>query len=133
LERQLAGDYAAELGVKAPSVDSLAGDLSGGNQQKVALARWLVAKPALLILDEPTQGVDVAAKAEIHKRIGELAKRELAIILISSDLPEILSLSDRIVVLHKKRIMATLDRHKATQEKLLELALGHPAGSEAVS
>jgi rhamnose transport system ATP-binding protein len=126
-ERQLARTWVDELGVKTPSEDTLVGDLSGGNQQKVALARWLVAQPAVLILDEPTQGVDVAAKAEIHKSIGALARQGMAIILISSDLPEILGLSDRIAVLHGKRLMATLDRQDANQETVMELALGHPA------
>ncbi len=124
-ERELAEASVNELGVKTPSIDTSVGDLSGGNQQKVSLARWLVSKPTVIILDEPTQGVDVGAKAEIHKLMGELAKRGIAIILISSELPEILGLCDRIAVLHSGRIMATLDRREATQEKLLELALGH--------
>jgi rhamnose transport system ATP-binding protein len=131
-ERRLAEASVNELGVKTPSIDTSVGDLSGGNQQKVSLARWLVSKPAVIILDEPTQGVDVAAKAEIHKLMGEMAKRGIAIILISSELPEILGLCDRIAVLHGGLIMATLDRPEATQEKLLELALGHSAERGAV-
>ena len=86
------------------------GNLSGGNQQKVALARWLAAKPVLLILDEPTQGVDVGAKAEIHRLMSELAGRGLAILMISSELPEILGMSDRIAVMHGGTIVGTLDR-----------------------
>ncbi len=132
-ERQLAEAEVHELGVKTPSVDTVVGDLSGGNQQKVSLARWLVSKPAVIILDEPTQGVDVAAKAEIHRLMGDMAKRGIALILISSDLPEILGLSDRIAVLHDKRIMATLERQEATQEKVLELALGHPLDKGVVA
>jgi rhamnose transport system ATP-binding protein len=98
--------------------------LSGGNQQKVALARWLATEPAVIILDEPTQGVDVGAKAEIHKLIGELACRGLAVILISSELPEVLGVSDRIAVMRGGTIVATLDRANATQQNILELALG---------
>ena len=101
------------------------GNLSGGNQQKVALARWLATEPAVLILDEPTQGVDVGAKAEIHRLMGELAGRGLAILMISSELPEILGMSDRIAVMHGGTVVGTLDRAEATQETILELALGH--------
>ena len=91
----------------------------------MALARWLAARPALLILDEPTQGVDVGAKAEIHRLMSELAGRGLAILMISSELPEILGMSDRIAVMHGGTIVGTLDRAQATQEAILELALGH--------
>ena len=101
------------------------GNLSGGNQQKVALARWLATEPAVLILDEPTQGVDVGAKAEIHRLMGELAGAGLAILMISSELPEILGMSDRIAVMHGGTVVGTLDRAEATQEAILELALGH--------
>ena len=104
------------------------GNLSGGNQQKVALARWLAANPALLILDEPTQGVDVGAKAEIHRLMSELAGRGLAILMISSELPEILGMSDRIAVMHGGTIVGDLDRAGATQEAILELALGPRRG-----
>ncbi len=109
-------------------------NLSGGNQQKVALARWLNADPSVLILDEPTQGVDVGAKAEIHRLMGELAAKGMAIVMISSELPEILGMSDRIAVMHGGTIVGTLDRDGATQEAILELALGHsPAGSAVAS
>ncbi len=131
-EREVAADLVRRLDVKTASVDAPAGDLSGGNQQKVALARWLAADPTVLILDEPTQGVDVGAKAEIHRLMGELAARGLAIVMISSELPEILGMSDRIAVMHGGTIVATIDRADATQETLLGLALGHvpaPAGS----
>jgi rhamnose transport system ATP-binding protein len=99
--------------------------LSGGNQQKVAVARWLAAEPAVLILDEPTQGVDVGAKAEIHRLMSQLASRGLAILMISSELPEIIGMSDRICVMRGGRLLATLSRHEATQEQLLAIALGH--------
>ena len=99
------------------------GNLSGGNQQKVALARWLATQPSLLILDEPTQGIDVGAKAEIHRLMGELAGRGLAILLISSELPEILGMSDRLAVMRGGTIVGMLDRQEATQDKILSLAL----------
>ncbi len=124
-ERTVAADFVRQLGVKTASIDTPVGNLSGGNQQKVALARWLAAAPAVLILDEPTQGVDVGAKAEIHRLMGDLATRGLAIIMISSELPEILGMSDRIVVMHAGTVAGVLDREGATQEAILELALGH--------
>lgn len=126
-ERALAWQFVEQLRVKTPSVDTLAGQLSGGNQQKVALGRWLATGPSLLILDEPTQGVDIGAKAEIHRLIGELADRGMAILLISSDLPELLGLSERLAVMHEGSIVAQLDRNDATPEKVLSLALGHVA------
>lgn len=126
-ERAIASDYARRLGVKAPSVEARVETLSGGNQQKVVVARWLASKPGVLILDEPTQGVDVGAKAEIHALIGGLAAEGLAIVMISSELPEILALSDRIAVMHGGRIQAILDRAEASQQKIMELALGPAA------
>jgi rhamnose transport system ATP-binding protein len=132
-ERRIAADFVQRLGVKTPGIDTPVGNLSGGNQQKVAVARWLAANPAVIILDEPTQGVDVGAKAEIHKLMGELAKRGLAIIMISSELPEILGMSDRIAVMHAGEIVGTLTRAQATQERILELALGHTAASEVAA
>jgi rhamnose transport system ATP-binding protein len=126
-ERQLARSFTKRLGTKTVSLDSPVGNLSGGNQQKVALARWLATEPAVIILDEPTQGVDVGAKAEIHRLMGELAQRGMAIIMISSELPEILGMSDRIAVMCHGTIVGELNREQATQEKVLELALGHSA------
>ena len=127
-ERELAADFVRQLGVKTPSVDVPVGNLSGGNQQKVALARWLAAGPAVLILDEPTQGVDVGAKAEIHRLMSDLAAKGLAVVMISSELPEVLGMSDRIAVMHGGTVVGELDRADATQEAVLELALGRPAG-----
>jgi rhamnose transport system ATP-binding protein len=124
-ERQSAEGYVRRLGIKTPSIDTPVGHLSGGNQQKVALARWLATDPSVIILDEPTQGVDVGAKAEIHKLVGELAARGLAVVLISSELPEILGMSDRIAVMHGGTVVGELTRAEATQEKVMELALGH--------
>ncbi len=124
-ERSLAADHVARLGVKTPSIHVPVGNLSGGNQQKVALARWLSTNPKVLVLDEPTQGVDVGAKAEIHRLMGDLASRGLAILLISSELPEVLGMSDRTIVMHRGTILGELTRAEATQERVLALALGH--------
>jgi rhamnose transport system ATP-binding protein len=124
-ENALARTYVERLRVKTRSIHAEAGSLSGGNQQKVALARWLAIEPAILILDEPTQGVDVGSKSEIHGLIVDLAEQGLAIIMISSELPEILGMSDRIAVMHAGKIAGVLSRAQATQENLLALALGH--------
>jgi rhamnose transport system ATP-binding protein len=128
-EREIAASYVASLGVKTPSIDTPAGHLSGGNQQKVALARWLATSPRVIILDEPTQGIDVGAKSEIHRLMGDLAARGMAILMISSELPEVLGMSDRIAVLRGGALAGILDRAEATQEKVLALALGHGRGA----
>ncbi len=122
-ERAAAAAYVAQLRIKTPSVAAPVGSLSGGNQQKVALARWLATRPAVLILDEPTQGVDVGSKAEIHGLMQDLAERGLAIVMISSELPEILGMSDRIAVMHGGGIRGMLTRAEATQDRILALAL----------
>jgi rhamnose transport system ATP-binding protein len=132
-ERASARRFVEQLGIKTASLETPAGNLSGGNQQKVALARWLAASPSVLILDEPTQGVDVGAKAEIHRLMSELAGRGLAIVMISSELPDVLGMSDRIAVMHGGAIVGELDRATATQEAILELALGHVAAPGATS
>jgi rhamnose transport system ATP-binding protein len=124
-ERSVAEEFKERLGIKAPSAQTLARNLSGGNQQKVALARWLMTEPKILILDEPTQGIDVGAKSEIYRLIGDLAKGGLAILMISSEMPEILGMSDRVAVMVKGEIAAILDRKDATADAVLELALGH--------
>ena len=124
-EAALAASFVERLGVKTASIAAPAGSLSGGNQQKVALARWLATEPSVLILDEPTQGIDVGAKAEIHRLMCDLAERGLAIIMISSELPEILGMSDRIAVMHAGQVVGLVDRTSATQENLLAMALGH--------
>jgi rhamnose transport system ATP-binding protein len=124
-ERALARTYVERFRIKTPSLYAETGSLSGGNQQKVALARWLAIDPAVLILDEPTQGVDIGSKSEIHEMMVDLAAQGLAIIMISSELPEILGMSDRIAVMHGGTIMGTLARAEATQERILALALGH--------
>jgi rhamnose transport system ATP-binding protein len=126
-EQAIAGRFAASLRVKTAALDSPAGTLSGGNQQKVSLARWLATEPTVLILDEPTQGVDVAAKSELHRLIREQVARGLAVLMISSELPEILAMSDRILVLRRGRIAGALTKQEANAERVLALALGPPS------
>jgi len=123
-ERDLARGYVDRLRIKASSIYAETGSLSGGNQQKVALARWLAVHPKVLILDEPTQGVDVGSKSEIHSIMVDLAEQGVAILMISSELPEILGMSDRIAVMHAGTIAGTLARTEATQDRILSLALG---------
>jgi rhamnose transport system ATP-binding protein len=124
-ESQRAQEYVESLRVKTSSVDAEVGSLSGGNQQKVALARWLATRPSVLILDEPTQGVDVGSKAEIHRLMQELAERGMAIIMISSELPEILGMSDRIAVMVAGTIVTTIPRATANADNVMAAALGH--------
>jgi len=121
-ERRDAQRFVDRLRIKAASVSADVESLSGGNQQKVALARWLSIDPSVLILDEPTQGVDVGSKAEIHDLIERLAERGVAIVMISSELPEVLRLCDRIIVMRAGTISGTLQREEATQQKVLALA-----------
>jgi rhamnose transport system ATP-binding protein len=128
-EHAAAQRYVDEFRIKTPSVAADVGTLSGGNQQKVALARWLSTDPSILILDEPTQGVDVGSKAEIHSLMQTLAEQGLAVIMISSELPEILSMSDRIAVMRAGRIRGVLDRAQATATGVLALALDHEPNS----
>jgi rhamnose transport system ATP-binding protein len=131
-ERALAERYVTQLQIKTPSVHADCGTLSGGNQQKVALSRWLAIAPKILILDEPTQGIDVGAKTEIHRLMVDLADRGTAIIMISSEFPEILGMSDRIAIMHNGSLSGILPRAEATQQKILTLALGHnPVGQMA--
>jgi rhamnose transport system ATP-binding protein len=122
-ERALAQHYVDRLRIKTSSVWADTGTLSGGNQQKVALARWLATTPAVLMLDEPTQGVDVGAKAEIHGLMQDLAEQGLAILMISSELPEILGMSDRIAVMRHGAVAGVLSRAEATPEAVMSLAL----------
>ncbi|WP_067706953.1 sugar ABC transporter ATP-binding protein [Erwinia sp. ErVv1] len=110
------------LNIKTPTMDQIINNLSGGNQQKVLIARWLLAQPKVLILDEPTRGIDVGAKAEIYRLISELANRGVAIVMVSSELPEILGMSDRVMVMHAGRITGILSKEDADQETILSLA-----------
>ncbi len=134
-ERETAESAIRALDIRCASPAQPAALLSGGNQQKVVLGKWLALEPRVLLLDEPTRGVDVGAKAEIHRLIRELAERKAAVLVISSELPEILALSDRIVVLREGRISGELSRAEATPERVLELALprGAPGGEDGIS
>jgi ABC-type sugar transport system ATPase subunit len=123
-EASTARELVEALAIKTPSLETPTTALSGGNQQKVLLGRWLARQPKVLILDEPTRGVDVAAKEEIHERIFQLAAKGVAIIVISSELPEIMKLSTRALVMHEGRVTALLDRAEATSEALLRAATG---------
>lgn len=123
LEKTIINKYIEKLQVRTPTVLQEVGKLSGGNQQKIVLARWLAAKPKLLILDEPTRGIDVGAKAEIYHLIDELANEGLGIMFISSELPEILGLADRIYVMENGRITGELTGADATEEAILGLAI----------
>ena len=115
---------AKDLSIKTPTLLALVNSLSGGNQQKVVIAKWLISKPKVLILDEPTRGIDVGAKYEIYKLMNKLADDGVAVILISSELPEILGMSDRILVMHEGACAGIIDRDGATQERLMALATG---------
>ena len=125
IEQALASTFVSRLGIKTPNINVTAASLSGGNQQKVALARWLATKPRVMILDEPTQGVDVGAKAEIHEIITTMAENGVAIILISSELPEIVGMCDRVAVFYQQTISTILPRELITQENIMNLAFGH--------
>ncbi len=124
-EDRTASEYRERLNIRTPSVRSPVAALSGGNQQKVVLSKWLNTRPRILILDEPTRGIDVATKVEVHEIVEKLAHEGIAIILISSDLPEVLAMSDRILVMREGRQMAVLSRAEATQERVLAAAMGH--------
>jgi rhamnose transport system ATP-binding protein len=131
VERGRASQFIHALSIKASGPDAPTSSLSGGNQQKVALARWLMCEPRVLILDEPTQGVDIGAKAEIHRIIRELGRNGLAVLMISSDLPELLGMSDRIVVIRDGKSVATLAGN-AGADAVMAAALGHREESAAV-
>ncbi len=123
-EEEVASEYSKRFDVRATGLDQLAGTLSGGNQQKVVLAKWLATGPRVLILDEPTQGIDIGTKAEVHRIVSGLAAEGMAILLISSDLPEILAMADRIVVMREGRVTGTFDREEADQETIMRAATG---------
>ncbi|HEY2393065.1 MAG TPA: sugar ABC transporter ATP-binding protein [Candidatus Angelobacter sp.] len=125
-EMALGDTVVRDLQIKASSLLTAVGALSGGNQQKVVLGKWLMTKPKVLFLDEPTRGIDVGAKEEFYRRIDELAKHGLAIVLVSSELEEIMGLSDRILVLHQGAIVKEFSRAGATSDKIMACAIGHP-------
>ena len=118
------------LSIKTPSIDTIVNNLSGGNQQKVVIAKWLMSEPKILIMDEPTRGIDVGAKYEIYKLMNSLAEEGVAIIMVSSELPEIMGMSDRILVMHEGQCAGILNKEEATQEKIMAFATGMANHSE---
>ncbi len=131
-ERLLTDESIAALQIKTASQEQIVGDLSGGNQQKVVLAKWLAIKPKVLILDDPTRGIDVGAKVAIHMLMGEFARQGVGIILISSELPEVLGMSDRILVMDSGRVKGEFSREEATQEKIMLCATGQRGRLEVI-
>ena len=122
-ERKIADDYVAKLMIQTPCIDHPVMGLSGGNQQKVVLAKWLALKPKVLILDEPTRGIDVGAKADVHALMSKIARQGIGIVMISSEMPEILGMSDRIIVMAEGRITGEFDREEVDQEKIMSCAM----------
>ncbi len=123
-EAELAQTFIENIAIKTPSQNQQAMNLSGGNQQKVVLSKWMATQPRVLIFDEPTRGIDVGAKVEIYRLINQLAQQGVAILMISSELPEILGMSDRIMVIHEGRVTGFLNRDEATEERIMEYATG---------
>jgi ribose transport system ATP-binding protein len=123
-EIQTAETQKRNLGIMAPSVTTRTGSLSGGNQQKVVLAKWLAMSPKIMIFDEPTRGIDIGAKAEIYRLMRELAEAGVAVLMISSDMEEVIGVSDRIAVMHEGRVAGILDRDRFSGENVLLLAVG---------
>jgi putative multiple sugar transport system ATP-binding protein len=121
-EIKVAAEYKESINIKTPTVEQKVGNLSGGNQQKVSVAKWLFVKPDILILDEPTRGIDVGAKYEIYTIMNRLIEQGMSIIMISSELPEVLGMSDRVYIVSGGRISGELSIEEATQEKIMQLA-----------
>ena len=128
-EKTTAIEQIEKLNIKTPSAETPVINLSGGNQQKVVLGKWLSMNPKLIIFDEPTRGIDVGAKAEIYKLMRQLADRGVAILMISSDMEEVLGISDRIAVMHEGNITGILDREEFTEENIMHLAVGSSSES----
>ena len=126
-EQKVAENWAKTLQLKFSSLGDAVERLSGGNQQKVVLAKWLATQPKILIVDEPTRGIDVGTKSEVHRLLSKMAQEGLAIIMVSSELPEVLGMADRIVVMREGRHVGTLSRDEATPEKVISLATGAAA------
>ena len=126
-DRRLAAKYVRDLSIIPPDAERRVNSLSGGNQQKAVIAKWLCTKPSVLILDEPTRGVDVGAKAEIHRIIGELVASGMAVLMISSELPEVLGVCDRVVVMRDGKASAPIERQRLTEERIMALATGEEA------
>ncbi|MFB9840010.1 ATP-binding cassette domain-containing protein, partial [Actinoallomurus acaciae] len=130
-ERVRAADWAIRLQLKYARLSDAVGVLSGGNQQKVVLAKWLSTEPVVLIVDEPTRGIDVGTKAEVHRLLSQLAADGLAVLMISSDLPEVLGMADRVLVMHEGRLTAEIPRSEATEETIMAAATGQIRGEAA--
>lgn len=124
MEIKSAARYVAELRTKTPSLEQRVGNLSGGNQQKVVLAKWLLTRPKILFLDEPTRGIDVGAKVEIYNIMNDLVDQGVCVVMVSSELPEVLGMSDRILVIHEGRLTGSLPIEQATQERVMHFATG---------
>lgn len=123
-EQRVAGEQVARFRVKTPSIRQKVANLSGGNQQKIVLGKWLAMQPTILILDEPTRGIDVGAKAEIYRHMAELANQGITILMVSSDMEEVIGMSDRVVVMHERRIKGIINRADVTQERLASMMTG---------
>ena len=128
-ETACAANYREKLSIRAASLRQPVATLSGGNQQKVVLGKWLATRPRLLLLDEPTRGVDIGAKHEIYAWMNQWTAQGLGILLITSEMPELLALADRILVMHRGRVTAELSRHTATPERILRAAMGEEAAA----
>jgi putative multiple sugar transport system ATP-binding protein len=124
-EIKVAEDYRASLNIKTPSIEQKVSNLSGGNQQKVSVAKWLFVKPDVLILDEPTRGIDVGAKYEIYTIMTRLVQQGMSIVMISSELPEVLGMSDRVYIVSGGRIAGELPIEQTTQESIMQLATNY--------
>ncbi|MFB4295463.1 sugar ABC transporter ATP-binding protein [Actinomadura sp. NTSP31] len=131
VERNRAADWALRLQLKYARLTDTVGVLSGGNQQKVVLAKWLATEPTVLIVDEPTRGIDVGTKAEVHRLLSELAAQDLAVLMISSDLPEVIGMADRVLVMHEGRLTAEIARADATEESVMAAATGRAGTGKA--
>jgi ribose transport system ATP-binding protein len=128
-EGEIAVEMTAQLRVKTPNLSQFVQFLSGGNQQKVALAKWLAMEPRVLLLDEPTRGIDIGAKQEIYRLMEELAGRGVAILFVSSEMEEVLRMSDRTLVMHEGRITGELRRDELSEEAIMRLATAHTASA----
>ena len=129
-EDELIDEFRRLLSIRMASPDQAAGNLSGGNQQKVVLARWLALRPKILIVDEPTRGIDIGSKVEVHNLLIEMAKSGIAVIVISSELPEILAVCDRIVTMREGRVTGEISRADATQEILMAMMTAHDGAAD---
>jgi ribose transport system ATP-binding protein len=125
-EQEVAENGVKRLRTKTPSIKQAVVNLSGGNQQKVVLAKWLAMSPKILILDEPTRGIDVGAKAEIYRHMADLADQGITILMVSSDMEETIGMSDRVVVMHERKLKGVLERHELTQLAIADLMTGNP-------